>query len=54
MQKKKIKKSWKNHNPSGCTCFICNGKNWMSRLINKTRVRKKFFKYPANYNNLDS
>lgn len=43
MQKKKSKKSWKRHQPHPCGCFICEG-NWMARFLQRTRVRKKFFK----------
>lgn len=31
--------------PSPCGCYICTGDD--SRLIIRTRCRKKYFKYPA-------
>jgi hypothetical protein len=46
MQKKKSKKSWRRNQKIVCDCFYCTG-NWFARFITKTRVRRKFQKYPS-------
>jgi len=47
MQKKRAKKSWQRNQPRICYCEHCTGlDSFWHRLIEKTRVRKKFFKYP--------
>lgn len=46
MQKKRKKKSWRRNNDRHvCNCWYCIG-DFMERLIQRTRVRRKFSKYP--------